>query len=311
MLVIIRLLQGLSLGGGFSGCIAFTIEHAPDNKRGLAGSASIFSMCAGILIGLGIAILLSHSLPEKDFETWGWRIPFIISIFIGFIGLYIKNHLHESPVYLQAKKEGHLSATPMKEVLTTYLPEVMTAVGIYLTVTVPFYTLMIFMNSYMTQILGRPIKEALLMNTISILVHMAFLPFASALSDKIGRKPILVASSLSFLVLTYPIFLSLAQPGIIVPLLGQVVFGIILAFYMSPVPAILVELFPTSVRFSGIAVSYNLSAAIFGGSTPAVALWLIKSTQMNHALAFYIMLFAGLSLISLYYFRDKFNQPLA
>jgi MHS family proline/betaine transporter-like MFS transporter len=311
LLTFIRLLQGLALGGGFSGCIAFIVEHAPDEKRGLAGSASVFSMGAGILIGLVIASAITHLLPTEAFESWGWRVPFIISLVIGIVALYIRDHLHESPKYLIAKEGGHLSKTPVREVFSKYRPELFIAIGIYLTVTVPFYTLMIFMNNFMSKVLHHPLKDALLMNCISIVIHMAIVPYASSLSDRVGRKPILVINSIAFIVLTYPIFWMLTQPGFMLPLIGQAAFGAILAFYIAPVPALLVELFPTSVRFTGVALSYNISAAVFGGTTPFVAMWLIEKTHMNVSLAFYIILFALFSLGTLYYFTDKFDQPLA
>jgi MHS family proline/betaine transporter-like MFS transporter len=310
-LTIIRLLQGLSLGGAFSGCIAFVVEHAPSEKRGLAGSTSALSMCAGILLGLGVASLVSHMLPQDDFETWGWRIPFLISIVIGIVGFYIRNHLDESPKYLEAKKNGHLSKTPVREVLTNYKAELAIAVGIYLTVTVPFYTLMVFMNSYMNKVLGHPLKDTLIMNAISIFLVILLMPLSSAISDKVGRKPVLAITSLAFVLLSYPIFHLLCMPGFMYPLIGQLIFGVLVSFYVAPVPATLVELFPTSVRFTGVAISYNLSAAIFGGTTPAVATWLIKETGMKNILAFYIMLFATLTLFTLYYFKDKYNEPLA
>ncbi|RYE12196.1 MAG: MFS transporter, partial [Rickettsiales bacterium] len=293
-LTIIRLLQGLALGGGFSGCIAFTIEHAPNNKRGLAGSASVFSMCAGILIGLAVATLFSKVLSTEDYESWGWRIPFIISLFIGLIGFYMKN-LDESPQYLKAKKENLLSKSPLREILNNYKIELIIAISIYLTVTVPFYSLMIFMNSYMSKILNQPMSDALIMNSISIIVLMIILPYSSSLSDRIGRKPILVFSSIAFIILTYPIYRLLMIDGFIYPLIGQVIFAIIISFYIAPVPAILVELFPTNVRFIGIALSYNLSAAIFGGTTPAIAIWLIDNTNRKDAIAFYIIFFAIIS----------------
>jgi MHS family proline/betaine transporter-like MFS transporter len=310
-LLLIRLLQGLSLGGGFSGCIAFIIEHAPSNKRALAGSASLVSMCAGILFGLGICTLLSHMMSEHDFQVWGWRIPFLISLLIGLVAFYIRNHVHESPVYLKAKEQGTISKTPIKDVFSQYRLELLVAIGLYVSVTVPFYTLTIFMNNYMTSVLGHTLREAATINSISIIAHMAIVPFASMLSDKYGRKPILLASCIAYILLTYPVFLLLTQPGFILPLIGQIIFASILAFYIAPIPAVLVELFPTSVRFTGISLSYNISAAAFGGTTPAMAMWLIKSTGLNISLAFYIILFAILSLITLFYYRDSFQEVLA
>lgn len=310
-LIIIRLLQGLSLGGGFSGCIAFIVEHAPDNKRGLAGSASVFSMCAGVLLGLIVASLFTHMLSTQDFESWGWRVPFLISILWGGIGLYMRDHLHESPKYIEAKAIGNLSKTPVRELFANHLPAILIAIGIYITVTVPFYTLVTFMNGFMTGILKHPLKEALVMNSISILVYMFFVPISSSLSDKIGRKPILVANSIAFVILTYPIFWLLCQPGFWLPQCGQILFAIISSLYIAPIPALLVELFPTNVRLTGVSISYNISAAVFGGTTPIVATWLIRQTSMNHSLAFYIIMAAILSLITLYYFQDKYDEPLA
>lgn len=310
LLTFIRLLQGLSLGGAFSGCIAFTVEHAPCKKRGLAGSYTSLSMCAGILLGLIVAYLVSDSMSVESFESWGWRIPFIISFFIGFIGIYIKNNLDESPKYIEAKANGQLSKTPVKEVFTNYFPEIMIAVGLYLTVTVPFYTHMVFMNSFMIEMLGHNIKDTLLINAISILILMSVMPISSIISDKIGRKPVLLATATLFVIFSYPIFLLICQPGFILPLIGQILFGILVAFYVAPMPATLVEMFPTSVRFTGVAISYNLSAAIFGGTTPMIATWLIKTTQINYALAFYVMFFAGLTVLTLYFFKDRYQKPL-
>ena len=308
-LTVIRLLQGLALGGGFSGCIAFIVEHAPDNRRGFAGSSSVFSMAAGILLGTLVTYVFSHNLPHEQYQSWGWRVPFLISILIGFVGLYMKN-LHESPKYLQAKKNGILSDTPLREIFANYKTKLFIAIGIYITVTIPFFTMMVFMKTFMTANLGHSLKEALFMNAISILVHMAIIPYAGYLSDKIGRKPILIAAAIAFLILTYPVFWMFNQPGLFYPLIGQIIFGAVLAFYIAPMPAMLVEQFPTCVRFTGIALSYNLSAAIFGGTTPSVATWLIKHTGNNYSLAFYIMGFTLISLISLMFYRDRYNKSI-
>lgn len=310
LLLIIRLLQGLSLGGGFSGCIAFIVEHAPDKQRGLYGSSSIFSMCAGILLGLIVANIFSYSLEPESFETWGWRIPFLISFIIGLVAIYIKDNLQESPKYLAAKANKAISVRPLRELLTNYRAKLLIAIGIYLTVTVPFYTLMIFMNSLMTKYLAYSTNDAILINSISIIIHMILLPLAAFFSDKFGRKTILSIAIYAFILLCLPIFYLLNNSNFIYPLIAQILFAIALAFYIAPVPALLVELFPTRIRLTGIALSYNISAAIFGGTTPAVATWLLKVTDNIYSLAFYIVSFAILSLISLSYFKDKFDQPL-
>jgi MHS family proline/betaine transporter-like MFS transporter len=306
LLVIIRLLQGLSLGGAFSGSIAFVVEHAPENRRGLAGSTAMISMNLGILAGSAVAALFANLMPDEAFQAWGWRIPFVLGLAVAAVGLYIRNHVQESPAYLKAKEDGHISPHPVREIFTEHLGSLMNGIVVYIMVTIPFYTFVIFMHNYMTQVLGKPFKESITINTISLIISTAILPIAGMISDRIGRKPLLVMACSGFILLTYPVFYMLSQPGFVVPLVGQVLFGILVAFYMGPVPAVLVELFPTRVRFTGVALSYNISAALLGGTVPAVAMWLIHKTGNNFSLAYYIMGFAVLTFIGLnFFYEDK------
>ncbi|AZL15362.1 MFS transporter [Rickettsiales endosymbiont of Stachyamoeba lipophora] len=294
-LIIIRLLQGLSLGGEFSGSIAFIVEHAPNNRRGLAGSAAMFSMNVGILLGSLAAAICNNTFTTEALYSWGWRIPFIIGLAIGLVGLYVRSGLHESPKYEQAKKLGHISKTPTRELFKGYRHELFSGIVVYLTVTIPFFTFVMFMNTYMSKIVGKSPAEASLINTISMIIATSFIPVFGYLSDIFGRKVITRLGAGLFILLTYPLFIMLNQPGFLLPLIGQTIFGILVSLYMSPVPAILVELFPTSVRYSGVALSYNISAAGFGGTAPMVATFLINHTGNNYAIAFYIIFFAMIS----------------
>lgn len=311
LLTVIRLLQGLSLGGEFSGSIAFVVEHAPENRRGLAGSSAMFSMNIGILMGSAVAALFSHLLPQEAFETWGWRIPFLMGFLIGMVGLYIRHSLHESPVYLEAKKNKALSEAPTREVFKSYLPQLLTGIGVYLTVTIPFYTFVVFMNNYMSNIIGHSVRNSLIINTISMIVMTILVPVGGHLSDKYGRKIVMQTAALGFILLSYPSFKLLAADGFILPLIGQTIFAILVAFYMSPVPALLVELFPTRVRFTGVALSYNTSAAIFGGTAPIVSTFIIKHTGINESVAAYTILAAFVSMLTLIKLYDKSNETSA
>jgi MHS family proline/betaine transporter-like MFS transporter len=309
-LTIIRLLQGMSLGGEFSGCIAFVVEHAPMEKRGLAGSSSFVSMCAGMLLGSLTATFMSTIMDEKTLVDWGWRIPFVAGLLIGGIGLHIRMHLSESPVYLNAKENGLLSEKPLREIARHYRKELFIAMGLYLTVTVPFFTLTVFVNNFMQTELGHPVADSLMINTVSLIIMIVLMPFSSMISDKIGRKPILIIGALSILFFAYPIFWLLAKPGFTLPLISQIIFATVVAIYMGPVPTSLVELFPTRVRFTGVALSYNLSAAIFGGTAPMVAFWLTKTTENNHAMAYYIIFFCAFTMITLKYFTETYRKGL-
>lgn len=310
ILVIIRLLQGFSLGGEFSGCIAYIVEHSPADKRGLAGSAAFVSMCLGMLLGLIVAQSFTYILSEENLLSWGWRIPFIAGLFIGLVGLYIRSHLSESPLYKAAKAQGALSRTPLRETLCKYWREVLMAIAVYINVTAPFYTTTVFIKSYM-ETLGYEKYQSTIASGL-ILVSMSIMfPFSAYLSDRVGRKPVLVWATIALLISTYPIFLALHSMNYTIAILSQIIFAGIVGVYMGPVPTLLVELFPTRVRFTGVAISYNLSAAIFGGTAPMVGAALHKFTGHQIALAYYLTGLALFGLCTLYFYKETYRNNLS
>lgn len=311
LLTLIRLLQGISLGGEFSGSIAFMVEHAPPHKRGLVGSAAVFSLVAGMLLGSVVATIFANAFSQEVFESWGWRIPFLLGLLIGYVGFYIRAHTHESPNFISAKETNELSATPVREAFRDHSLSMLKAIGVYLTVTVPFYVLTVFMNSFLSKILGHSIKEALIINTISMVILMVVIPVSAFLSDKYGRKVVLMCSAGALLVLAYPIFYFTTQEGFLIPLAAQCLFAVLVGSYISCIPALLVELFPTRVRFTGMSISYNMCAALFGGTAPVVATWMIEKTGSNTSVAFYLMACSIISLITLYFYKDTYKDPLS
>lgn len=310
ILTVIRLLQGFSLGGEFSGCIAYIVEHSPADKRGLAGSASFVSMCIGMLLGLFVAQGFIYFLPEADLNLWGWRIPFVAGLFIGLVGLYIRSHLSESPLYKAAKESGALSRTPLKETFTKHWKEVLMAMAIYINVTAPFYTTTVFIKSYMDT-LGYEKHQSTMANVFILISMSIMLPISAYISDKIGRKPVLIFASVLLIVTMYPIFLALHSMNYQIALLSQVIFAAVVGMYMGPVPTILVELFPTRIRFTGVAVSYNLSAAIFGGTAPMVGAALHKYTGSQISLAYYLTGLAVFCFCCLYFYKETYKYNLA
>jgi len=309
LLTLMRLVQGFSLGGEFSGCITYIVEHSPAEKRGLSGSASFVSMCGGMLIGSGAAMFLSYYLSESELYEWGWRIPFIGGLFIGLVGLYIRMQLSESPLYQAAKESKALSNRPLREVLTTYWPELFLAMAIYMTVTAPFYTATAFVQSFMKDI-GYSSFEAASANAVILVTMIIVLPLSAALSDRIGRKPVLVYGTIALALLTYPLFSVLNEMNASNSLFAMAGFAAVIAFYMGPVPAVLVELFPTRVRFTGVALSYNVSAAIFGGTAPMVGMTLVKYTGNTLAITYYLSVLAVLTLLTLKTFKETNRQCL-
>lgn len=310
LLTLMRLLQGLALGGGFSGCMTFIVEHAPEKQRGLIGSTTMFSLGGGVLLGIMVSLWVSQLLPEEDFISWGWRLPFIISLAIGMVAFYIKNYIDESPVYLEAKKHGKISKTPIRGVIVGHWKELLIAIALYLSVTVPFYSFTAFFSTFLQQHAGVTMFDALVINGVAIFVFMLVMPITAHLSDKHGRKAVLLVTCIAIAIAAYPTFLLLLEGGFVYPLIGQIIFGIVLGAYMGPIPATLVELFPTNIRFTGLALSYNISAALFGGTAPFVYLKLIAYTGSVLSPVFYIIFFVVLTTIAILNFKDLYKSKL-
>jgi MHS family proline/betaine transporter-like MFS transporter len=310
LLTIIRLIQGFSLGGEFSGCISYIVEHAPMENRGLAGSASFVSMCAGMLLGLFTAFCFSYFMPKEMLESWGWRIPFIAGLFIGSVGLYIRKNLSESPLYKKAKAAGRLSKQPLKETLTKYYKELFIAIGLYITVTAPFYTATVFIGNFMKN-LGYSADQSSIISSIILIVMIIILPISAFISDKIGRKKVLVFAIILLIIFVYPLFMMLGSMNFTYAIISQILFSTIISIYMGPIPTLLVELFPTSVRFTGVALSYNLAAAIFGGSAPMVAMLLSQWTGNKFAISYYLIILAFISLIVIKFYIETYRKNLS
>jgi MHS family proline/betaine transporter-like MFS transporter len=311
LLTLIRLLQGMSLGGEFSGSITYIVEHAPPHRRGVAGAASLVSLNMGFLLGLFVTQVCMYFFGSETFEAWGWRLPFVMGVVIGLIGFYIRTHCAESPVYAEARAEGHLSASPLKEAIRQHPWEILQGFCVYITVTMPFYLVAIYFISFSYKQLGLTTSEALWLNVINMLVMMlVYLPAAS-LSDRIGRRPVMLGAAFTMFLITYPLF-SYFVPGASFATIGlaQVLFTAVLGIYLGPVAVLLVELFPTSVRASGMAISYNFSAALFGGTSPFVCEWLIAQTGSNASIAWYVIACTIPSMIALYFYQDRHQEPL-
>jgi MFS transporter, MHS family, proline/betaine transporter len=309
-LTIIRLMQGIALGGGFSGCMTFLVEHSPKTQRGLIGSASMFSLGIGVIFGILISMLFSCTMSEESFQTWGWRLPFIASIAIGTVALYIRHNVHESPVYLKAKENGTLSKQPLKDLLKNHKKTLFLAIGIYLTVTVPFYTFSAYFNSFMINRVGFTLNDSMIINAIAIFMFMLAVVISGYLSDIFGRKKILVIAACLIICFTYPTFYLLSLGVFKYALIGQIIFGMAVGMYFGPIPAMLVEIFPTSIRFSGLSLSYNLCAAIFGGTTPYMYEYLLSKTSNVLSIILYLITFVCISLYSLYHYKDKWQTSL-
>lgn len=311
LLTLIRLLQGLSLGGEFAGSITYIIEHAPQKRRGWAGSASLVSLILGFLLGSLVVNATINVMGREAFTEWGWRLPFLGGIAIGLVGFYIRRCCEESPVYEEAKQENKISKTPVRVAFTKHPGKMLQGFAFYMTVTMPFYLASVYFISFSENHLGTSMEQGLRFNVYNMLAMLVTMPLSAWLSDRIGRKKVMMASAIAMFILT-PLLFSHMVAGAPLFTIGitQFIFAALVGMYSGPIPAILVEMFPTNIRFTGMAIAYNLAAAVFGGTAPMVCEWLIRITGENSSLSWYVMLCNVFSLLALYFYKDRYNQPL-
>jgi MHS family proline/betaine transporter-like MFS transporter len=310
LLVVARLLQGFSAGGEWSGSAAFMVEYAPQNRRGLYGSWQQFSIVAGLLLGSAMGGLLGAVLSEDALNAWGWRIPFILGMVVALVGLYLRLRVEDTPAFRIVEEKNEVTDAPVKESFTAHGGESLTAIGFTVAWTVAYYILLTYMPTFVSETLGLPLSQALLSNAIGLVALGALIPFTAALSDRIGRKPLLIGFSALIALLTYPLFLLASTQVLFLIVLAQIIFGVIISLFSGPGPAALVEMFPTNVRYSALGVSYNIAVAAFGGTAPFIATYLISRTGSNLAPGIYLIVAAVITLIVVSRMKETYREPL-
>jgi MHS family proline/betaine transporter-like MFS transporter len=311
LLVLCRLAQGLSAGGEWGGSTAFIVEHASEGRRGLVGSWQQVSVGGGFLLGSLSALLLGSSLPPEAMASWGWRVPFLLGIVVGLVGLWLRLRLDDTPKFQELEQRGQVAASPLIEALTRYPRQTLRAFGLTLHNTVAYYITLVYTATWYASEAKLAPGTALEINTVSLLAFVILIPFAGALSDRVGRRPLLMASCLGFILLTYPLFLMAASGGLLWCWVMQLTLVFFLALYSGAGPATYAELFPTRVRYTALSIGYNLAVAIFGGFAAYIATWLILLTGYSLAPTFYVIAAATITLAILLRTRETAFSPLA
>jgi MHS family proline/betaine transporter-like MFS transporter len=286
------------------------VEHAPLNKRGLYGSIPVFSCIAGFLLSSCVAMLLERLLSPDQIVHWGWRLPFLIGVFLGAVTLYIRLYMPETPYFLQLKKHNKLTNKPLQHALFFGLKKMCKGVVLSLLAFVSFGILFIYLPTYLNVYLHISFETALFTNTIGILTMLILTPFVGFLSDKVGRKPLLYIASIAFVVFSYPLFLLLSTASIFLLILIQIIFAVLVSFAYAPLMVALVELFPTRIRYTAVAVSFNIASALFGGTGPLIANALIPFTRNETAPCFYLILAGLVTLFLLPFIKESYKDPL-
>jgi MFS transporter, MHS family, proline/betaine transporter len=289
LLVIVRLFQGLSTGGEFGGSSAYIVEYAPQHRRGFFGSFQLVGVASGFLLGSLTAALLNAALSPDDRLAWGWRLPFLFGISVGLVGLYLRWRLDDTPKFAEIEEQGTVAASPLTEALLRHPRETLLAFTSTLHNTVAYYIALIYMTSYMQTVGKLAQGTALWIATGSLAVMILLLPGLGRLSDRIGRRPLMLFSCGAFIVLGYPFFLMAASGNLALTIFGQLLMMVCYAPYAATCASFLSEIIPTRVRYTSMSVGYNTAVAIFGGFAPFIATWLVKTTGLSYAPGFYLI----------------------
>ena len=310
LLTIIRLIQGVSVGGEFTGSISYVVENAPHPppQRGFYSSWTVFSLLGGILLGSAIASIITSVFTEAEVASYGWRIPFLLGLIIGIVGLFLRSGLDESPAFKKMKEAGELAKTPVIDAFKYHWREILTVVGATCVGSINFYLIFVYLTTFLSTETHLSLSSALEINTISMVVLMILTPIMGYLSDKVGRRPILIGGCLVLGILAYPLFLIFTLDNFLYDLLSQFVFAIGLSMVFGPFGAMMVELFPARIRMSALSIGYNIGFAVFGGTAPFVATYLIDATGNKLAPSFYLIAASVVSLIVFFVIRETYND---
>ncbi|MCY9138040.1 MFS transporter [Peribacillus frigoritolerans] len=311
LLITLRLVQGLGIGGEWGGALLLAVEYAPPEKRGLFGAIPQMGVTIGMLLGT-VALSIMTLLPENAFMTWGWRIPFIFSALLVFFGLWIRKGIDETPSFKKVKESGEVPKLPIVETLKNYWREVLIAVGAKVVETAPFYIFSTFVVSYATANLGFSRTATLTAVMIATIITTILIPIMGNLSDKIGRKKLFIGGTIGMALFAFPYFWLLQQKSVLLLIVATVIgLGVIWAPITAVLGTMFSEIFDAKIRYTGITLGYQIGAALAGGTAPLVATALLDRFNNSYVpVALYIIFASVLSLAAIWAVKDRSNQKL-
>jgi MHS family proline/betaine transporter-like MFS transporter len=309
LIVIARLLQGFACGGEFGGATAILVENAPEGSRGLYASWQTASQAAGVLLGGLVTMLISLSMTPAQLEAGGWRGPFVIGLLIVPVGLYMRAHLDEPELFQRVRKEAPSLSVP--EMLCVEPYALLTGIGIAVLYLAAAYVLFVYMPTFVVLQLGLQFSQALIATTVASAILFVCSPLVAAISDRCGRKPLLVIGTLAFGLATYPAFMVITdEPSLLKLAVAQAAFALVMAVYAGPAMSVYAELFPTRTRSTAVSLVYGITVVLAGGFAPLIVTWLIAVTGNPLAPALYVVGAAIISAIAVLSLRDRFRDPL-
>lgn len=297
LLLLWRVLQGLSAGGEYAGASSFVVEHAPVGKRALFASINPVATALGTIGGALTGLIVTFLVPEAALNEWAWRIPFLIAGPLGLVGLYLRSKVEETPEFsavLEAAEAGEKQHAPVVEAFRSSKSRMFILFGWAALNAVSFYLLTSYMVAYMTQRVGFTQAEALEVYIVGLIAFAVACPVAGILIDRYGPPVVATGAAIVLGVVVLPVFGLMETQQFSSAILGLSLYGIVVACIATLTPLLMVDLFPVHIRYTASAVSYNLAYAVFGGTAPYIATWMVSRTDIGEMPGYYLI---GLSVL--------------
>jgi MHS family proline/betaine transporter-like MFS transporter len=291
LLVLARCFQGLAAGGELGGAASYVSEKSPRGRRGLFAATTQTGALGGSLLASLVILLMNVALGDDIMHDWGWRVPFLIAIPLGLFGLWVRNGLEESEEFKEAQAsiaDVKKKQQPVRALFTQYPKKLIQTIGLSILLFSAYYIAYVYVSIHMQTALGYSASFSQLSTTITLIVAVACMPYFGHLSDKIGRKPVFLGATIAGFILPLPAFM-LFEVGGVTAVISHVILGLVDSALMGVAMSIFAEMFPTRVRYTGIAFGFSVGAALAGGTSPYIATWLVGVTGSSVAPAWFLM----------------------
>jgi metabolite-proton symporter len=305
LLVTLRVLQGIAVGGEWSGSVLLTMEWGDQKRRGLLGSFAQIGVPVGLVLGTGGMTLLSATMSDESFNSWGWRVPFLASLVLVVVGLVIRLRILETPMFARVLNQGKTATTPVAEVIRRHWREILLSAGVRFAEQMPFYLFTTFVLTYVVQRHNYSKTFVLAAVLVGATVELAAIPYFSHLSDRIGRKRVYMTGAIIAGVFAFPYFAVLAYGGQVMIFIVIVLSMIVHAMMYGPQAALIGESFPTHLRYGGAGLGYQLASVFAGGPAPLIATWLLHETGTPFSVSIYIIVAAVVTVLCCLALADR------
>ena len=311
-IVLARLLQGFAAGGEFGTSTALLIEMAPPGRRGFYGSWQMTGQMIALLLGAAAGTLITEVFTQAQIMAWAWRLPFAFGLLIVPVAIYIRRNVEEPEAFVRmkaAQAAGTVRQATLGEMLKNHLRETLVGMGLVVTLTVSIYITFTYLTTFSTVTLKLPLRDTFLVQMTSAAFMIVLMPLWGALSDRVGRRPLMIGSLIGYLLVLYPAYSWLtSEPSIMRLLVAQLSICVFVSVYFGVFSTVIAELFPANVRSLGMSLAYNIAVMIFGGFAQFIVTWLIRATGSPMAPAYYVMFGVVVGLVAAFFIRDRTHE---